>query len=102
MLLGGAVMLELELANADHQMRDLVGAIDVEHALGKLGGLVDIAAGEHGEEGAAQQIRIARIELQHVHVIGGGGSGIALGIGVARGKIAAGRIFRRKFACAGV
>ncbi len=90
-------MFQLELANADHEMRNLVGVIDVEHPLGKLAGLIDIAVGEHGEERAAQQIRIARIELQHIHVIGGGGRGIALGAGMARGQIAAGRVLGRKF-----
>ena len=90
-------MLQLELADADHQMRDLVGVIDVEHALGKLAGLIDVAVGEHREKGAAQQIRILRIELEHIHVIGGRGGGIALGAGMARGEIAAGGVLRRKF-----
>ena len=92
-----SVMLLLEIAYADHQTRNAIGVIDVEQPLGKSAGVVDIAIGEHGEKGAAEQIGIARIELQHVHVIGGGRCGVALRAGMPRGKIAAGCVFRREF-----
>ena len=95
-----AVLLLLEFAHADHETRDTIVAIEREQPFGKLARLFDIAVGQHREEGAAEQIRVARIELKHVEVIGRGGGGIALGAGMAGGQIAAGGIFRRKLSCA--
>ena len=68
-----------------------------EQPVGKLAGLVDVAVGEHGEEGAAEQIGIVRIVLEHVEVIGGRCGGVALGAGMAGGQIAAGRIVVQEF-----
>ncbi len=86
---GGAVVLLLQFSDPDHQTRDAVGVVDREQPLAELARLVDIAIGEHGEESAAEQIGIFRIELQHVEVIGRGGPGIALGAGMARRQVTA-------------
>ena len=93
---GKSIVLLLELADTDHQARDAIGVIDVEQPLAELARLFDIAVGEHGEEGAAEQIGVARIELQHIHVIGGGRRGVALRPGMPGGEIAAGGVFGRK------
>ncbi len=89
-------MFLLEIADAEHQVGNAIGVIDREQPLAKLAGIVDVAVAEHRQESAAQQIRIARIELEHVHVIGGFRSGIALFSGVPGGEIAAERVVWRQ------
>ncbi len=89
-------MLELKFPHADHQTCDAIGMINVEQSLGKLGCLIDIAVGKHGEKRAAEQIGIMRIELEHVEVIGGRGGGIALRSGMPGGQIAPGGVLGRK------
>ncbi len=98
---GGGIVLLLERANADDQMGDAVGVVDLQKPVSKLAGLIDVAAGEHGEKGAAEQIGIFRIGLQHVEVIGGGGGGIALGAGMAGGQIVAGRVVEQQLLLGG-
>ena len=70
---GRRVLLLLERAHAEHQPRDAIVAVDLEHPVGEPAGFVDVAVGQHREEGAAEQIGVARIGLQHVEVIGGRG-----------------------------
>ena len=67
------ILLLLERAHAEHKPRDPIAAVDLHQTIGQAAGLLDIAFGEHGEEGAAEQLRIARIGLQHVEVISGRG-----------------------------
>ena len=83
------ILLLLERAHAEHKPRDPIAAIDLHQTIGQAAGLLDIAFGEHGEEGAAEQLRIARIGLQHVEVISGRGRRIALGAGMPGREIAA-------------
>ena len=97
---GGIVFL-LERAHADDETGDAVGAVDLQQPVGKLAGLIDVAAGEHGEKGAAEQIGIFRIGLEHVEVIGRGCGGIALGAGMAGRQIIAGRIVVQEFLLGG-
>ena len=52
----GIVFL-LERAHAEHEPGDAVGLVDLEQPVGELAGLVDVAVGEHGEEGAARADR---------------------------------------------
>ena len=85
-------MFQLELAYADHQAGNTIGMIGGQKPLAKLAGLVDVAIGEHGEERAAEQIGIARIELEHVEIVRCRRRRIALGSGMARSQIAAGCI----------
>ena len=63
--------------------------------------MIDVAVGEHGEKGAAEQIGIFRIGLEHVEVVGRRGGGIALGAGMAGGQIIAGRIVVHQFLLGG-
>ena len=51
------IVLLLERANADHETGDAVGVVDLQEPVGELAGLIDIAVGEHGEEGAARADR---------------------------------------------
>ena len=83
-------MLLLERAHADHQPRDAVAAIDLQDPFGEPGGFLDVAIAEGRKKRAAQEIGIARIGLQHIEVIGGGGRGVAFDAGMAGRKVAAG------------
>ena len=73
--------------------------IELQQPFGELAGLIDVAVGEHGEKGAAEQIGIVRIGLEHVEVIGRRGAGVALGAGMARGQIIAGGIVGSSSCC---
>ena len=55
------ILLLLERADAEHKPRDPIAAIDLHQTVGEAAGLLDIAFGEHGQEGAAEQFRIARV-----------------------------------------
>ena len=83
------ILLLLERAHAEHQPRDPVVAIDLHQPVGQAAGFVDIALGQHREEGAAEQFGIARIGFQNVEVIGGRGRRVALGPGVPGSEVAA-------------
>ena len=87
---GDRILLLLERPHADHQARNAVGAIELDQSVGEPAGFVDVAVGQNGQKGAAEQIRIARIGLEHIEIIGGGRSGIALDAGVPGSQIAAG------------
>src|SRR5262245_19125850 len=55
-----------KLAYAQHQSRNAVVPIHSEQAFAELARLLDIALGQHGEECAAEQVGITRIELEDV------------------------------------
>ena len=96
----GLILLLLDRAHAEHEPRDAVVLVGLEHALGELGRLVDIAIGEHGEEGAVEQVGVAGIAAQRGAVIGRGRGGIALDSGMPGRQIVPGhggaRIGRRR------
>ncbi len=87
---GETVLLLLERPHPDHQSRNAVVAIELDQPVGKPAGFIDVALGEHGEKGAAEQIGIARIGLENIEVISGRSAGIALDPGMPGGQIAAG------------
>ena len=58
------VFLLLEVAHADHQPRDAVGLVHRQDAVGELDGLVDVAIGQRGDEGAVEQFVVLRIGAQ--------------------------------------
>ena len=89
------IFLLLEVAHADHQPRDAVGLVHRQDAVGELDGLVDVAIGQRGDEGAVEQFVVLRIGAQRRAIERRGGSGVALDAGMARGQIAAGR--RQRF-----
>ena len=93
------VLLLLEGSHADHQPRDAIVAVDLDHTVGKPAGFVDIAFGQDREKGAAEQVGVARIGLQHVEVIGSRGGRVALGAGMPGGQIAAGSGRMHKVLC---
>jgi hypothetical protein len=83
-------LLLLDRTHAKDQPRDAVGAVDLQDAFGEPNRFVDLAVGQHGEEGAAEQLVVAGVAAQRGAVIGSGGGGVALATGVAGGEIAAG------------
>ena len=85
------ILLLLDRAHAEHEPGDAIGLVDLQNAVGELDRLLDLAVGEHRQEGAAEQLAVARIAAQRGAVIGRGGGGIALAAGMAGGEIAAGR-----------
>ena len=85
----GGVFLLLERTHAEHQPGDAVVLVDLDDPVGKPHRLLDVALGQHREEGALEQFGVLRIGAQRRAVIGGGGAGVALRAGVARGEIAA-------------
>ncbi len=84
------ILLVLDRAHPEHEPRDAVGLVDLQHAFGQPDRLVHLAVGEHGEEGAPEQFAVAGIAAQRRAIIGSGGGGITLAAGVAGGQIAAG------------
>ncbi len=93
--LRGRIFLLLEVAHADHQPRDAVRLVHRQDAIGELDGLVDVAIGQRGDEGAVQQFVVLRIGAQRGAIERRRRSRVALDAGVARGQIAAGR--RQRF-----
>ena len=90
MRVGRGILLQLERAHAGDETRDAIGLVGDQDALGEAAGFVDIAVGENRDESAVEQFGIFRIGAQGRAVISGGGGGIALGRGMARGEIIAG------------
>ena len=89
--LRGRVFLLLEVAHADDETRDAVGLVQGQDAVGELDGLVDVAVGQRGDEGAVEQLVVLGIGAQRRAIERRSRSGVALDAGVARGQIAAGR-----------
>src|SRR5262249_61657867 len=83
------ILLLLDRTHSEHQSRDAVGLVDLQDAFGEPDRFVDLAGGQHGEEGAAEQLVVARVGAQRGAVIRGGGGGITLAAGMAGGEIAA-------------
>lgn len=54
-------LLRLDRANAEGEMREAVRGLKLEQALGERESGVEIAIGEIGDEGALDQLRVARI-----------------------------------------
>ena len=89
--MASGVFLLLERVDADHQPGDAVVLVELDDLVGEPDRLLDVALGQHRQEGALQKLGILRVAAQRGAVIGGGRAGVALGAGVARGEIAAGR-----------
>ena len=89
--LRGRIFLQLEIAHADHQPGDAIGLVDRQDAVGELDGLVDIAVGERGDEGAIEQFVVLRIGAKRRAIERRRRIGVALHAGMAGGQIAAGR-----------
>ena len=87
--LGGRVFLLLQVARADHQPRHAVVLVDGQDAVGELYGLVDIAFGERGDEGAIEQLVVFRIGAKCGAIERRRRTRIAFHAGVTRGQIAA-------------
>ncbi len=64
------ILLLLEGANAEHQTRHTVVTVDLQDTFGQAHGLVDLPARQHGDEGAVEELGIARIGAQGRAVIG--------------------------------
>ena len=87
--LGGRVFFLLQVARADHQPRHAVVLVDGQDAVGELYGLVDIAFGERGDEGAIEQFVVLRIGAKRRAIERRRRTRIAFHAGVTRGQIAA-------------
>ena len=70
-------------------MRSFLSTCD--DALGEPDRFLDIAVGQHRQEGALEQFAVLRVGPQRRAVIGGGRGGVALQAGMAGGEIAARR-----------
>ncbi len=90
------ILLLLDGAHAKHQAGDAIGLVDLQHALGELDRLVDLAIGQHRQEGAVEQLAVARIAPQRGAIVGGGRSRVALPARMPGGEIAARRRRARK------
>ncbi len=86
----GRILLLLDRAHAQHQPSDAVGLVDLQDALGELDRLVNLAVGEHCEEGTAEQFVVARVDAQRGAIVGGGGRGVLLPAGMAGSEVASG------------
>ncbi len=75
--------------DADHQPGDTVVLIELNDLVGEPDRFLDIALRQHRQEGALQKLGILRVTPQRGAVVRGGRACVALGPGVARGKIAA-------------
>ena len=87
---GDRVLLLLDGAHAQHQPRDAVVLVDLEHPVGEMDRLVDIAVGQHRQEGAVEQLGILRIGAQRRAVVGGRRAASRSMVGMAGGQVAAG------------
>ena len=84
------ILLLLDRAHPEHEPRDAIVLVDLHDALGELDRFVDLAIGQHRQEGAAEKLVVAGIAAQRGAIVGGGGGGVPLAAGVPGGEIAAG------------
>jgi hypothetical protein len=54
----------LDRAHSEDKPRDAIVLVDLQDALGKLDPLIDLAIGEHRQEGAAEQFVVTGIAAQ--------------------------------------
>src|SRR5262249_40263488 len=85
----GRILLLLERAHPKDEPRDAIVLVDLQHALGKLHPFINLAIGQHRQEGAAEQLVVAGSAAQRGAVTRRGGRGVALTTRVASGEIAA-------------
>src|SRR4029450_1808156 len=91
LLAGERILLLLDRAHPEDEPRDAIVFVDLQNAFSELDALLDFAIGKHRQEGAAQQLVVARVTAQGGAVIGRRSGGIALTASVARGERAARR-----------
>ena len=92
----GRILLLLDRTHPEDEPRDAIVLVDLQNALGEPDRLVDLAIGQHRQEGAVEQLVVAGIAAQRGAVIGRGRGGVALTTGVPGGEIAARRRGPRK------
>jgi hypothetical protein len=78
----------LERTHPEDEARDAIVLVDLQHALGKLHPFINLAIGQHRQEGAAEQLVVAGITAQRGAVIRRRRRGVALTTGVPGGEIA--------------
>jgi len=83
-------LVDLDRARGERQTRNAVGLVEGDHALGKLHGLLDLAAGQRHEERPLNQIGIGRVGAERRAIEGRGRRHIARGTRDAGRQIAAG------------
>ena len=83
------ILLLLDRSHPEHEPRDAIVLVDLHHALGEPYRLVDLAVGEHRQEGAAEKLVVTGIAAQRRAIIGRRRGSVALTAGVTGGKIAA-------------
>jgi len=84
-------LLLLDRAHSEDKPRDAIVLVDLQDALGKLHPFIDLAIGEHRQEGAAEQFVVTGIAAQRGAVIGRRRRDVALITRVPSGEIAARR-----------
>ena len=85
------ILLLLERAHPEDEPRDAIVLVDLQNALGELDRFVNLAIGQHRQEGAAEQLVVAGITAQRGAIIGRRRCGVALTTRVPGGEIAARR-----------
>ena len=81
----------LDRAYPDDEPRDAIVLVDLQNALSELDPFVNLAIGEHRQEGAAEQLVVTGITTQRGAVIGRRRRDVALITRVPSGEIAARR-----------
>ena len=83
------ILLLLDRAHAEHEPGDAVGLVDLQHAFGELDRLLDLAIGQHRQEGAAKKLVVAGVAAQRGAIIRCRRGGIPLTARMPGGEIAA-------------
>ena len=85
------ILFLLDRAHPEHEPRDPIGLVDLQNAFGELDRLLDLAVGQHRQEGAAEKLIVARVTAERGAIVGSCGGGIPFSAGMPGGEIAAGR-----------
>jgi len=83
------ILLLLDRAHPKDEPRDAIVLVDLQNALREPDPFLNLAIGEHRQEGAAEQLVVTGIAAQRGAVIGRRGGGVALTARVPSRKIAA-------------
>ena len=80
------ILLLLDRTYAEHEPGDAVGLVDLQNALGQLDRFIDLAVRQHRQEGAAEQLVVARVSPERGAIVRRRGGGIPLTARVPGGQ----------------
>ena len=84
-------LVALQRLHAEHEMGEPVGRLLREQPVGQSEGIEHVAVGQRRDEGALDELRVARVETQRLAREGGGGRRVVIGTGDDGGEVIAGR-----------